>query len=75
MVARVRAVHDLQRRQGADHPVTVVYRGRLLHLCGAQGHRLHATVIKALNEFYLSGGVYANMKNIEGTSLAFLKID
>lgn len=32
-------------------------------------------VIKALNEFYLKGGVYANMKNIEGTSLAFLKID
>ena len=32
-------------------------------------------VIKALNELYLKGGVFADMKNIEGASLAFLKID
>jgi hypothetical protein len=32
-------------------------------------------VIKALNEFYTEGGIYAEMKNIEGTSLAFLKIN
>lgn len=32
-------------------------------------------VIKALNEFYLKGGVFANLKNVQGTSLAFLKIE
>lgn len=32
-------------------------------------------VIKALNEFYISGSVFANMKNIQGTSLAFLHIN
>ena len=31
-------------------------------------------VIKAINEFYQEGGVFADIKNVEGTSLAFLHI-
>jgi len=42
MVARIRAIRDIQRRQGRRYPVTPDYYGRLLHLCGTQGDRLHA---------------------------------